>query len=188
MRTFPTWTIVIATTVALLGGLAVLSEIVPDAHAKRVSLPALPSPLMFFAIGVPAYVAEALLFTVVPIELASRFLRIPPLGAAVGVLGYGVAYHWSHGISGIVLASWIALVLNTSYLVLRARSKRTAIASTLGHKIAFLMLAAFGVYVLVPLLSQLRKSDESGGNPAAPHVVRHPPGHPASMKSPTTNP
>ena len=68
------------------------------------------------------------------------------IGVAAGVLGFGVLYHWSHGISGIVLASWIALVLNTSYVVLRTRSRKTAILSTLGQKLGFLLIAAIAVY------------------------------------------
>lgn len=148
MHKFPTWTIIITTTVVLFGGLIIAAHLVPDANIHKPSLLTLPSPLRFFAIGVPIYVIEALFFTVVPIELAAKFVRMPLIGAAAGVLGYGVLYHWSHGLSGIILASWIAVVLNASYLLLRTRSKKTATLSTVGQKLAFLLFAALSVYVL----------------------------------------
>lgn len=147
VQRMPTWAIVAATAIALYGGLAIVGHLVPDAHAhKPFTLPPLSR---VFTIGIPAYVLEALVFTVVPIELATRYLHKPLFGAAAGVLGYGVLYHWSHGLPGIVLASWIALVLNTSYLVLRDRSVNTAIIATLGQKIGFLLLAVLAIYILV---------------------------------------
>lgn len=148
MQRFPTWMIVVATTVVLYGGLAVAAQLVPDAHAHALPLLKLPSLDRLFVIGVPAYVMEALVFTVGAIEVAAKFMRMPLLGAAAGILGYGVLYHWSHGLSGIILASWIALVLNASYIVLRERSKKTAILSTVGQKLTILMFAALVLYTL----------------------------------------
>ena len=145
---YPTWTIIVATTVVLYGGLIIAGHLVPDAHADKFSPLKLPTPFRLFAIGIPAYVMEALVFTVGAIEAAARFVRMPLLGAAAGVLGYGVVYHWSHGLSGIILATWIALVLNASYLVLRERSIRTAILSTAGQKLAFLLLAALVLFTV----------------------------------------
>lgn len=139
---FPTWAIIVATTVALFGGLAIAAQLVPDAHGHQLPLVSQPSLGRLFVIGVPAYLMEALVFTVGAIELAAKFARRPLLGAAAGIFGYGVLYHWSHGLSGIILASWIALVLNASYIVLRARSKQTAILSTVGQKLTILMFAA----------------------------------------------
>ena len=142
MQRLPTWAIVIATTVVLYGGLMIAAHLVPDAHIHKLPLLKSPTPLRLFAIGIPVYVMEALVFTVGAIEAAARFVCMPALGAAAGILGYGVVYHWSHGLSGIILASWIALVLNASYLLLRERSKQTAILSTVGQKLAFLLFAA----------------------------------------------
>jgi len=148
MQRFPTWTIIVATTVALYGGLLIAAHLVPDAHNHTFSPLKLPTPFRLFAIGIPVYVLEALVFTVGAIEAAAKFIRMPILGAAVGVLGYGVIYHWSHGLSGIILASWIALVLNASYVVLRERSRKTAILSTVGQKLAFLLLAALVLFTV----------------------------------------
>jgi hypothetical protein len=146
MTRFPTWAIIVLTTVVLYGGLIIAAHLVPDAHAHNLPLLKLPSLFRIFAIGVPVYVAEALFFSVGCIELAEKVLRMPVLGAAVGVVGYGVIYHWHHGISGIILASWIATVLNASYIILRARSIKIAILSTVGQKLTFLVLAVLALY------------------------------------------
>lgn len=147
MQNVPTWAIVAATTIALYGGLAIAGHLVPDAHAHKLST--LPPLARVFTVGVPAYVLEALVFSVAPIELATRFLHKPLVGAAVGVVGYGVVYHWPHGLAGIVLASWIALVLNSSYVVLRQRSISTAVIATLGQKLGFLLLAVLSIYLFL---------------------------------------
>ncbi|HEY2346922.1 MAG TPA: hypothetical protein VGH80_13775 [Xanthomonadaceae bacterium] len=146
MQRFPTWTIIVATTVVLYGGLIVLAHLIPDAHAHKPPLLKLPSLDRIIFVGIPVYLLEALFFTAGAIEVSAKFASMPLLGAAAGVLGYGVLYHWSHGLSGIILASWIALVLNASYLVLRARSRKTAILSTVGQKLTFLLFAVLGLY------------------------------------------
>lgn len=158
--------IIIATTIVLFVGLLIAGHLVPDAHAHEQSLLKLPSPIRLMVIGIPVYVAEALVFVVAPIEAAAKFLRMPLLGAVVGILGYGVLYHWSHGLSGIVLASWIALVLCASYLVLRVRSKKTAILSTVWQKLVFLLFASLSVYMFAGLTTH------PGGHSTANAVSR----------------
>src|SRR5689334_17951993 len=132
-----TWKVVFLTTLLLFGGIWVLGLALPDGdNAKLRALAHAPVALLI-GVGVSVYILEGMVWTVGAIELGARFAHSPPLGAAFGVIGYGCLSHWSGGSSSVIAASWIALVLNCSYLELRQRSKRVAFLSTVGHKLAF---------------------------------------------------
>jgi hypothetical protein len=100
---------------------------------------------LVLAVGVTVVFLEALLWTVAMVELADRFTGSPVLGAIVGVLGYGLALHWSSGTFSVLVSSWVVLVLNSSYVLLRRSSRGVAIASTIAQKLAFLLYAAVGI-------------------------------------------
>lgn len=149
MQKIPTWIVILSTAILLFGGLAIFSLLfsglseADDTTLKEVS----EAPIgLFLGVGIPVYILESMIFTVVLVELGAKFAKSPMLGAALGIIGYGVIYHWSNGIFSILITSWIALVLNSSYILLRQRSRKIAILSTIGHKLLFLFYAAYTIY------------------------------------------
>lgn len=100
---------------------------------------------IFLSFGIPVVILEALVWTIAPIELSARFAKSTLIGAALGLLGF-VAFHWRGGLEAMMGSGWVVLVLNTSYLVLRPRSRRVAIWSTVGQKLAFILVVSFAIY------------------------------------------
>jgi hypothetical protein len=146
MQKFSTWKVVCLTTFLLFGGIWALALVLPDGDNSKLQALAHAPIALFIGVGIAVYVLEGLVWTVGAIELGARLARSPRLGAAVGVGGYGFLSHWAGGSSSVIAATWIALVLNCSYLVLRQRCKRVAIVSTVGHKLAYFLMAAYVVY------------------------------------------
>src|SRR5690554_6922365 len=142
----PTWVVVLMTAILIFGGLE-LAELLIDStdEAELYVLQNAPM-ILFLGVGVLVYIFEAMLFTVIPIELTNKFLRSPWLGAFLGIVFYGPVYHWSNGAFSVFITIWIVLVLNSSYIILRQRSRRVAICSTIGLKIIFILYAALSIY------------------------------------------
>ena len=146
MERIPTWSIILVTTILFFGGLQLAKIFEPAVDENELEILLGKPILLFLSIGIPVVILEALFWTVGFIELGAKFLRSPLLGASAGILGYGVLFHWSEGVFSVLLTSWIALVLNTSYVFLRQSSRKTAIYSTLAHKVAFIVYAAFIIH------------------------------------------
>jgi hypothetical protein len=137
--------IVSTTTALLFGGLQVATLFEPTLDENELSK--LRTPLaLFLGVGIPVVVLEALLWTVAFVELSAKLAKSPVIGAILGVLAYGVVFHWAGGMFSVLVSTWIALVLNGSYVLLRQRSRPVAIVSTVAHKIAFILYAAFSIY------------------------------------------
>ena len=147
MQKFPTWTIIAITAALLFGGLEIADLLAPPGDESQLKRLSETPPTLFLGVGIPVVILEALFWTVLFVELAAKYIRLPLLGATLGIFGYGVAFHWSGGVFSILVSSWIALILNGSYVLLRQRSRLIAITSTVAHKVAFILLAALGIYV-----------------------------------------
>ncbi|GAA4357078.1 hypothetical protein [Kangiella marina] len=147
MNKIPTYIVILSTAILLFGGLAIFSlfsEAADENTLQEIS----EAPLaLFLGVGIPIYILEALCFTVITIELSAKFARSTWLGAILGILAYGVLYHWSNGAFSILISSWIVLVLNSSYIILRKRSRKIGIASTIAHKLAFFFFAVYSIYM-----------------------------------------
>ncbi|WP_043957309.1 hypothetical protein [Lysobacter sp. A03] len=146
MKGFPTWIVITLTAILLFGGLEIAELFSPDTDELRISELSAAPPELFLGVGIPVVILEALFWTVCFVELGAKYARSALLGAALGVLGYGVLFHWSEGLVSILASSWIALVLNGSYVLLLQRSRTVAILSTVALKIVFLLSVAFTIY------------------------------------------
>ncbi|MFT3905778.1 MAG: hypothetical protein QM718_05695 [Steroidobacteraceae bacterium] len=146
VRRIPTFVIVLSTTLVLFAGLY-LASLREETAAQDGKLQLLSkiSPDLFLGIGIPVMVLEALFWTVAFVELTAKFTSLW-LGAFAGVLSYGVAYHWNGGLISIFVSGWIALVLNVSYVLLRSRSRRVAVLSTVFQKVVFIIWVAAALY------------------------------------------
>ena len=146
MHRFPTWIVISITAVLLFGGLqiaAAFGPVVDEVELKTLT----ETPLgLFLGVGIPVVIFEALFWTVAFVELGAKFAKSPLIGAIGGLIGYGVVFHWSGGVFSVLVSSWIALILNSSYVLLRRRSRMVAILSTMAHKVAFIIYAAFSMY------------------------------------------
>ena len=138
------------TAILLFGGLELFNLLVDSKNASdfEAELDVLRSApmILFIIVGIIVYIVEAMLFTVIPIELSGKFTHFPWVGATLGIVLYGPLYHGSNGVFSVLISSWIALVLNSSYLILRQRLRKVAILSTMGLKIIFILYAAFSIY------------------------------------------
>ncbi|QOY63651.1 hypothetical protein INQ40_05355 [Lysobacter sp. H21R4] len=146
MKGFPTWIVISLTAILLFGGLEIADLFASDADELRINELSEAPPELFLGVGIPTMILEALFWTVSFVELGAKYARSALLGAALGVLGYGVVFHWSGGLVSILASSWIALVLNGSYVLLLQRSRTVAILSTVSLKVAFLLSVAFTIY------------------------------------------
>jgi hypothetical protein len=146
MDRLPAWIVISATALLLFGGLEVADLFAPESDATKVKELAEAPLSLFLGVGVLVVILEALFWTVCFVEFGAKYLRSPLLGAALGVLGYGVVFHWPGGLVPIVASSWIALVLNSSYVLLRQRSRALAVVSTVTLKVAFILSVAFSIY------------------------------------------
>ena len=93
------------------------------------------------AVLVPA--GEGLLWTVFFTEGFARVFRAPVMGAVVGVIGYGVIFHFAGGELAIAASTWIGTVLASLYLVMRERSRWKAILNTVCLRWAFMLYVYF---------------------------------------------
>ena len=91
--------------------------------------------------GLVIPILEAIFWTFCFIEGAAAMARRPQWGAFVGVIAYGTVYHSSGDIRTILAASWVALVANISYLILRTRSRSLALSWVIGLRWAFVGFA-----------------------------------------------
>ena len=149
MAKLPTWVVILITSVLLFGGLEIASFIKPTqtvADIEKLKILGQISVVQFLGIGILVEILEALFWTVTFVEFAAKLAKTPQLGAVLGIIAYGVIFHWSGGISSILISGWIILVLNVSYVELRKRSHLVAVLSTVAQKIAFIMLAAVSIY------------------------------------------
>lgn len=96
----------------------------------------------FIAVASAVAVAEALVWTIGFIEIGEKAVGSAAGGAIAGMLGYSLVFHWSTGWSSVVTTMLLASVLNLSYLVLRTRSRLVGVASTVVHKVAFVVAVA----------------------------------------------
>lgn len=143
------WRFVLMTTLLLFGGLELADLLLLSPPPVDAGLSDVPIGL-FLAVAIPVGILEGLFWTVGCIELAARWLRSASVGAVIGIVGYGAVFHWSGGALAILVSTWIVLVLNVGYLLLRSRSRRTAVISTLAHKVLFMLYAAHGIYIATP--------------------------------------
>lgn len=140
------WRIVLMTTILLFGGLELADLLLLSPPPVDAGLSDVPMGL-FLAVAIPVGILEGLFWTVGCIELTARWLRSASIGAVAGIVGYGAIFHWSGGALSILVSTWIVLVLNVGYLLLRSRSRRAAVISTLAHKVLFMLYAAHGLYI-----------------------------------------
>jgi hypothetical protein len=125
-----------AGVVVLFGGLALLEPIVPgdpgDLGAiQNVSL------AVVAVLGFVVLAGEAIVFTVVPVELSARFLRNGLWGLVAGAVAYSPVLHGSNGVAGVVFSAWIVLVIGSVYSFQRTSSVIVACAQAVGLKWAF---------------------------------------------------
>ncbi|MGY0653056.1 hypothetical protein ACW7GZ_14595 [Luteimonas sp. A537] len=149
MDRLPTWVVIVITAIFLFGGLevaALLFELPTDEPALTDPDLAEAPLSLFLGVGILVYIFEALFWTVLFVELGAKYAKSPLLGAILGLLGYGVVFHWSGGFFSVLVSSWIALVLNSSYVLLRQRSRTVAILSTVALKVIFILSVAFAIY------------------------------------------
>jgi hypothetical protein len=149
MARLPTWAIIVITSVLLFGGLEAASFLKPtqtNADIEKLRVFGQVSIVQFLCVGILVEILEALFWTVAFVELGAKLAKSPLLGAVLGVIAYSILFHWSGGISAILISGWIVLVLNASYVVLRQRSQLVAIFSTVAQKIAFITLGAISIY------------------------------------------
>lgn len=146
MRRAPTWAVIGCTALALFGASELLALIEPPEFSEVANDIADAPIALFLGVGIIVYVFEALLWTVAFTEAGARLFKSARLGAFLGVLAYGVVFHWSGGWFSILASSWIGMVLNLSYLILRERSRKIAILSTIAHKVAFILYATWTLY------------------------------------------
>ncbi|WP_337243630.1 hypothetical protein [Luteimonas sp. gir] len=147
MHKIPTWLIICLTALTLTGGLASISTLEPD-QIKHASIEIGGAPLwLFLVVGVSVYVLEAFVWTVAFTEFGARFFKHAAVGALLGVVAYGPIFHGPEGWFSILVSSWICFVLNMSYMIIRKRSRRTAILSTVAHKLVFILYAAWEIFL-----------------------------------------
>lgn len=126
-----------ATSAALLfGGAALLESLFPGPDDPLDQLKAV-NPHFLALLGYVVLSGEALVFTVAPIEIARRFWRSSPGGAALGILLYGPVLHGSKGLEGVLISTWIALVIAAAYVLQRQTSVKLAVFQALSLKWAF---------------------------------------------------
>ncbi len=98
--------------------------------------------------GLSVPLLEAVLWTICFIEGADAIARRPQWGALGGVVAYGAIYHSSGDMRTVLASTWVAFVVNISYLVLRIRSRMMAILWVAGLRwifVGFALLAYRGV-------------------------------------------
>ena len=145
MRKIPTAAIFLVAAALLVGGLLVLPFGNDTGSSVDTSAKIAQHPWLFAGVGLVVEVGEALVWTVAFIESFAWALRAPWLGAIAGIAAYSVGFHWNRGLVGILASGWIVLVLNVTYLILRERSKKTAVLCTIGLKWCFLAYAAVDI-------------------------------------------
>jgi hypothetical protein len=145
-RRIPTRVIILVTAVMLFGGLELAGLLIDSTDEAELDMFRNAPVILFLGVGIIVYILEAMLFTVIPIELSHKFTRTSWFGAMIGIILYGPLYHGSDGLLSILISSWIILVLNSSYIILRLQSRQVAIISTTGFKILFIFYAAFSIY------------------------------------------
>ena len=80
--------------------------------------------------------------------MRSNSRKGPDQGALVGVVVYGAVYHSSGDVRTVLAATWVACVINTSYLILRTRSRIRALLWAAGPRwtfVGFALLAYKGL-------------------------------------------
>ena len=118
--------------IALFGGLLILALLLPADPAPLLdptllALQSAPLPWLL-VVATFAPVIEAFVFSFLFIEGAARTRLGIHVGALIGAFVYSVPYHWSKGLSGIIVSGWLIIVINSMYLAMRAHSARIAFA------------------------------------------------------------
>jgi hypothetical protein len=135
----------------MFGGLVLISALTgPDGLIDpKIEVLRSAPPWLLGLVGLVVPVIEAFVWTVSFVEGFAYTLRTPLLGAVCGILAYGVLFHLSGGILGIVAATWVGVVLNCTYYLMRNRSRLAAFANTVALRWCFLAFA----YVQIRSLS-----------------------------------
>lgn len=137
----PLWLYFPIAAFLLWAGLAIMSGLLNDPlDAARAEL--LRQAPIWVLVLVP--LGEALLWTVAFIE-AGAYFHAAAIGAVFGVAAYSLLFHWSFGLWGIVVSSWIGGILNASYVLMRKRSRLAAAANAIALRWAFIAYAYYTI-------------------------------------------
>ncbi|WEK38927.1 MAG: hypothetical protein P0Y50_10235 [Candidatus Brevundimonas colombiensis] len=125
---------------ALIGGVVGFGFLWPGEGETPDAMRRL-GPFSLAALGLLVTGLEAVIFTVVPIELTRRLLKNSWIGVAVGGGGYVVGVHWDNGWLGLATSGWIWSVVTTAYLLDRPASFFRACLQAIGLKWVFWIFA-----------------------------------------------
>jgi len=135
----------LAAAVLLLGLLA-LSVVQGREEAVASMSPLAAAPLWLVgAVGLAVPILEVLVWSVLFVEPAARWLNAPALGALAGVAAYSVLYHHRGGSWAIVDSAWVGGVVNTAYVMARRRSMVRALWFAVGLRWCFVAVAMAAV-------------------------------------------
>ena len=123
-------------SLALVGGVVGLGLLSPGEGATPDTIQRA-SPVALAALGFLVTGFEAAVFTIIPIELARRFLKNAWIGAGIGGIGYVVGMHWDNGWLGLATSGWIWAVVTIAYLLDRPTSLFRASLQAIGLKWVF---------------------------------------------------
>jgi hypothetical protein len=123
-------------SLTLIGGVVGLGLLSPGEGATPDTLQRV-SPVALAALGLLVTGLEAGFFTIIPIELARRFLKNAWIGAGIGGVGYVVGMHWDNGWLGLATSGWIWAVMTIAYLLDRPTSLFRASLQAIGLKWVF---------------------------------------------------
>lgn len=121
--------------VILFAGLALADLVLPPAKGTDQVLSR--AGFWLAPIGYAMMALEAAVFTIGPAALSRAFVGRAAPGLVLGGLAYVFGLHWSHGINGIAVSTWIVVVLNLVYGFEHHRSFRGAVLQVLGLKAGF---------------------------------------------------
>jgi hypothetical protein len=125
---------------ALIGGVVGLGLLSPGEGATPYAMKRL-GPAVLAVLGFLVTGLEAVVFTVVPIELTRHYLKKPLVGVGIGGLGYVVGMHWDNGWLGLATSGWIWSIVTTAYLMDRQTSLLRACLQAVGLKWVFWLFA-----------------------------------------------
>ena len=108
----------------------------PQVQAADGAMKAAPAWLLLL-VGALVPALEAIVWCMGFIEGAHFVARRPALGALLGAMAYGVAYHHAYDLRTIAAATWVAAVINVSYLALREQSRGKALLWAIGLRWVF---------------------------------------------------